>query len=202
MRLKFLFSLFISIFGISQTAWSEIDSVANPPINSDTKIHRSGLTVGTEISQLQLPTASFLGLGFSFAYQYAVNSNWAVRPQIGQVLNTSGGTYLYTSFAGFVTYALTGSQLWGSSDVTFGGKPVSSITYPRLSTFSVGVGVEQLLLNGTQAVYAAPGYSALATYTTPVLGTWISFSGRLGQYQSNQQQITGILFNVAFPFAL
>ncbi len=165
-------------------------------------LRRSLLLIGGEFGQLQTPGSSLLGAGLNIAYEFGITDSFAVRPQSSQVMNTSGGTYLYTSLAAFATYAVTGGYIWGETDVTFEGRPMALVTTARKPTLSVGAGIEQIFLSGAQSVYAAPGFAVIGSYSMPIGSRWYSVSARFGQYKANDKSITGILVNVALPIAL
>ncbi len=177
------------------------DASAYSDAQASERFHRSDFLIGGEVSQISLPGLSLSGLGLNVAYRFGLTPKFAIRPQVSQVLGTTGGTFLYTSIGGFLTYALTGSNFWGSSTINFEGRPVASVTIDRRNTFSVGAGFEQMFLNGNQSTYSAPGFGVVASYDRKIFGQWLSFLARYSQFESNQQPIKGIIFNVSVPIS-
>ncbi len=171
-------------------------------LNSTHTIFRSELSLGLEFAQVQFNTSSASGIGIGLAYQYAFAPRWAIRPQISQVLSVSGDGYLYTAFGGFVTYAVRGGYIWGQTETSFNGRLISSVSTPRQPTISVGAGFEQLFLNGTQNVFAAPGLALTGSSTQKFGSRWFTLGAKFGQYKSSNLPVTGIVLNVSLPWSL
>ncbi|MGZ5279535.1 MAG: hypothetical protein ACXWC9_06315 [Pseudobdellovibrionaceae bacterium] len=201
MRLKDLFASFamtpLLISGLACQA------LASENISSDLRVpqrlNRSEFGIGAEVSQLQFANTALTGYGFHFYYQFAYSPKWAIRPQLAQALG-SGNTYLYTSMAGFISYAVTGSYEWGHQDIEMNGKSIASLYVPRASVWSVGAGLEQIFLNGAQSIYAAPGMAFFTSYSWQWGQRHFTTGIRYGTYKNNNNEIKGTIFNVSIPF--
>lgn len=162
-------------------------------------LKKTEFAVGAEFSQIQLPGLSLTGYGACLSYQFAFSERWAVKPQMSQALG-SGSTYLYTSIAGFASYALTGSYYWGHQELKVNGVTAASIQVPRTNVWSVGVGLEQIFLNGAQSVYAAPGMAVFTSYSWQWMNRQMTAGLRVGNYKSGNTEIKGTIINVSLPF--
>lgn len=122
--------------------------------------------IGAEGAMLQASTGSLVGYGFRLAFEHAFNPNFALDLSMGQAFGNGGSlvSALYTSFAGTVVYSVIGNIQEVSRQVYMNDQLTYTETAHKKSIFTVGLGMEQMLLNGDSGIYPATGLAAQGNY--------------------------------------
>lgn len=190
--------IFLALLLIGRTAICE-QSYNFFERNSDlkTKHGKAELAFGVEIAQIQPASGAVLvGLGPRFGVDYDFGNNFSFNPSVALV--TTGATFIYSGLNGSIRYTINGSLSTRHQVLTSNGVPIITQTVSSANRLSIGLGIEQLFLNGSQSVYPASGISASVAYATRLLGQRVEINGRLSQLSANQRNLSAIYIDFSF----
>lgn len=163
----------------------------------------SDLIMGLEFPSLKVGTASLTGGGFRFGYDYALNDHWSVNPNLALVFAASKTQgYLYSGFNGILRYSLFGGARPKQEVLLKDNQPIVSQQVGRESRLFLGLGIEQLFLNGAQQVYPAAGPTAVVGYSFNFMKSWFEVSARLDLLSANSRSVTGGALNLSMLIGL
>ena len=207
----FLLSLFCAVPVMAQEP-SKIEKggFENPPSALQTEaftttkvIHRFTFNFGTEISQLQFRGGSLQGYGFNLGTDFALTDKIALGPAMGMVYDlTQFQGFLYSRFSGYAKYALTGHNYIADSTLSFKGASLMQKTTKPGQRLVLGVGADQLFLNGSKNIYPATGPSAMCGYSFVALGLWLDVSVSYGVLTANDLQVGYTALKTSIVFGM
>ena len=200
--LRKIITIFLLILsGISATSASADDG-KNLGLEFKQDEINSQFMLGVEMTGLNLGSSSLTGAGIHLAYEYGFNKNWSILPSFALVAALSGSSgYLYSSIDANFRYSLFGSLGTTQRKIIHDGKTIVSQTEERQNRFCLTAGLEQLFLNGTQAVYPASGITFGIAYLFPILNHWTEISIRDGQLTSGSRSVSTIIIDLSLAFA-
>ena len=155
---------------------------------------------GLEGAQIQSTGSSLTGIGPRIGVDYDLGANFSVNPSASVAMD--GNTIIYSGFNGYLRYSILGSLSGDHKVLTFDGKQSVDQSTPRSNRLSVGLGVEQLFLNGTQSVYPAAGFSATSAYSFKMFSSQFEVAARYSQMVANSKSFTGIFIDFSFLLGL
>lgn len=154
------------------------------------------LTPSLDVVSVSGSGASSLGLGPALAADFKLTPTWILNAGLAQVFSVSDPGSLYTGFRLAIRYPITGVYFSTLREVRHGDKLVISEPRPAGSGWSVLAGSEQLLFNGSSAVYPAMGLIAGATWRTQVWNLPMAVEPRAGFYFGSNRQISTMLISI------
>ena len=165
------------------------------------EVRKSTLSVGLEYASLQT-SVPLSGYGLTLGFSYALSRNWELGAMLSQIFDSKGFSYLYTGLGASVKYSVFGSFLSGSHEVSSLLGPVVKETQTQEKIVAIGIGAEQLLINGSTQVYPASGITVQASYHFPVFAKWWVLGVRAGSFSAAQKTFSALFLNLSIPFEL
>ncbi len=192
-----LLSFLIALL-ISSSAYAE-----GLELKADDDEQKSAVTVSFESAQFALPGGSITGMGGKIEYTRYVTPRISIDPFFAMAFGTTGGvSSTFTGFGGYVNYTLVGDCCTTKRLVSIEGRSLVSDEKPRTQLLRVGVGFDQVFLNGDKAVYPASGIGAGASYDFSLFGRGLRLAARTSFMTANQQSIQAVFVSAGllFPF--
>jgi hypothetical protein len=113
------------------------------------------------------------------------------------VVNQDGG-YFYSGLSGFLRYSIIGDLTTVHQVTTYNGSRIAEHSVSKGDRLAVGVGLEQLLINGTQSVYLAVGPSVSISYSFQVLRNRFEIMGRYSPMIANENPLSAVAIDLSF----
>ena len=189
--LSLIFLAALHVRGWSQDLQSSDFSVEDSPKRIDLLLGVEGSLFSTSISSLN-------GIGLNLGLQYHLNTRWSLGASANQAFDVSGFGALFSGFNTHALYHFKDIDLNEKRRVLQEQRPIIIERKLSDSYFSIGAGVEQLILNGTTSVYPAPGFSLLVTYNSRLFGANTVSGFRYGTYQVNSQSATAMFITLSY----
>lgn len=164
---------------------------------------KSAVTVSGEMAQFKLPGGTISGMGGKIEYSRYLTKRISIDPFFAMAFGAQGGvSSTFTGFGGYVNYTLLGDCCASSKSITLEGRSLVNEVKPRTSLLRVGLGFDQVFLNGDKAVYPASGLGAGASYEFPIFGFNLRLAARTSFMTANSQAIQAFFFSAGlnFPF--
>ncbi len=158
---------------------------------------------GIEFASLQTSLQSLSGYGLHFGYQYVLTNHWAVDGSLAQIYGAGAGagvSALYSAINATVRYAVASEFPQASSQIYFRGRRVVDESPENYRTMAVGLQMNQLFLNGSNAVFNATGLAVVLSYDAQLWGYRMRPELRYGMLSANDADMTAIFANLLFPF--
>ena len=196
MRLNFLI-LFFTMFAISNSFAEETSLFLDRNNDVQTKIKKGELAVGLEVAQIQPAVgAALVGIGPRFGVDYDIGYGFSLNPCVSLV--SSGSTFIYSGVGGNFRYTVLGNLATRERVLTSNGVPIVTQLIPTSNRLSVGFGLEQLFLNGSQSIYPAVGLSASLAYSVTLFQKRFEIVGRYSQLTANQRSLPSLFIDFSF----
>lgn len=164
---------------------------------------KRAVTVSFEMAQFALPAGTISGMGGKVEYTHYLTKKISIDPFFAMAFGTQGGvSSTFTGFGGYVNYSLLGDCCSSKKAIAIEGRALVTEEKPRTSLLRVGLGFDQVFLNGDKAVYPASGLGAGASYEFPLLGFNFRLAARTSFMTANSQSIQALFFGagINFPF--
>ena len=162
----------------------------------------NSLSIGLEYSSLSA-TTRLSGFGIQLNWQRNLSNSFALDFGLMQVFNFSDGfNYLYTGIGVFTKYAVLGEFSNQSAALYHAGHSLVTEYPEKGDILAIGVGPEQLILNGTSSIFPVTGLSFLLQYQTRFFDLPLSSTLRYSTMSGNNLQITGIFFTLSTELKL
>ncbi len=196
-----LTTLFMMAVLFTQSAWAKDPSSF---LTYDTKDYDTFLSVSPTYVSIQSPLNSLTGYGLRVGWNRNLSSKWNFEGSFSQVFGSSdagsGFNALSSSLEAFAQYAVSGQFESNERTVLFDGRPLVRERRYRQRVFSLGVGVMQLLLNGSTDVYPATGLGLSASYDFYLWDHLVRPNARYGLLSGNGQDLNLLGFDFAMMF--
>jgi len=186
----------IFLAALQTKGWSQDLNAADFSVEDSPK--RFDLLLGAEGSLFSTSLSSLNGVGLNLGLQYHLNKRWSLGASAIQAFDVSGFGALFSGFNTHALYHFKDIDLNEKRRVLQEQRPIIVERKLSSSHFSVGAGVEQLILNGTTSVYPAPGFSLLVTYNSMLFGANTVSGFRYGTYQVNSQSASGMFITLSY----
>ena len=137
---------------------------ADPSIQVEEQIERVRILLGVEGSQSSSTLSSMTAVGPHAHISYGLADKHAAGLAITQTYETDSMSALYFDVAGFYEYAVRGSYLSKTYKLKQDSKEISREQSPQKSITSLGIGLDQMFLNGKNNIYSGTGVTFKAAH--------------------------------------
>lgn len=166
-----------------------------------TDVENGQLAFGLEAAQIEPATGpALVGIGPRFGVDYDLGNGLSVNPAVSLV--TSGTGFIYSGVSGFLRYSIFGELSSIRQVLSSNGVAIVTRERERSNRLSVGIGLEQLFLNGSQNVYPAAGISASVAYSMQLYGRRFEVSGRYSMLNANLKNLNAVFIDFSMLLGL
>lgn len=197
MKTKLLEVLLLLVIAVPSAFCEELQSGLD--LNLRTRKNNTQFTLGTQYSNFQMLSRGLGGYGIQLGFEYALLPSWSIQANLSQGFDASGGAfhYLFTDVNAFVYFALLGDFIPQDQEILYHDQGIVKTNTVRGKTVSIGMGAEQMLLNGASQVYPATGISLALRYHFPMFNQWFVASVRDGMFSLNRQSFNGLFLGIS-----
>ena len=171
-------------------------------IESSMKESNTSATVSTEFSQLAVEGESITGSGLKLGFDFLLSNYISTKFLLATTLDPNNGFQtVYTALGLYGSYNLFDASNY-TRKLQLNGKSVFVEKHQASQKLSIGVGFEQVFLNGSRGVYSASGPGIGITYQREIFG-WPTVLGvRKTMLKSNSLDVDFLALNlgVNIPF--
>ncbi|NUN05216.1 MAG: hypothetical protein HUU57_05595 [Bdellovibrio sp.] len=185
----------LAILVSSPTAWAL-------SIDSSLKEVNTSATVSTEFSQLAVEGESISGSGLKLGFDFLLTNHISTEFLLATTLDPNNGFQTsYTALGLYGSYNLLDASRY-TRKIQLNGKNIFIERHEAPQKLSVGLGFEQVLLNGSRGVYSASGPGLSITYQRELFGWNTVFAVRKAMLKSNTLDVDFLALNlgVNIPF--
>jgi hypothetical protein len=196
MKLHSFFLILIATFLAFQGAFAD-------EVKSEDKEITNFLGAAFELSQMTLKGGTISGNGIKVDFSHYFNDKLSLEVYLSTAINASSAVQSsYTGLGAYVYYTLSGNCCDLKKTVTYDGVPVLVEKNERNSSFQLGAGLDQFLLNGSKSVYSISGIGLGATYQFMLFGYHMKAAGRYSLMSANSETVNGLFFSIGVLFGL
>ena len=171
-------------------------------IDSSLKENNTSATVCSEFSQLSVEGESITGSGLKLGFDFLMTNHISTEFLLATTLDPNNGFQTsYTALGLYGSYNLLDASSY-TRKLQLNGKNVFIEKHEAPQKLMIGVGFEQVLLNGSRGVYSASGPGLGITYQREFFG-WNTVLGvRKTMLKSNTLDVDFLALNlgVNIPF--
>lgn len=161
------------------------------------------LSAGLEFAQFTLEGGSLNGTSVKVDFSHYFTPKWGIEVFLASAVNaSSGGASNFTTLGGYFNYTLLGNCCSIQKTISMDGSPIVVETSSKKNQLKVGVGIDQVFLNGSKSVYSISGVGAGASYEFRMFDYPLKASGRYSMMSSGAMSISGIFFGLGMTFGL
>ena len=161
---------------------------------------RFEFVLGLQASQMTTSLGAATGFGPVVEFDYGLSTNFSTGMLFSQVFDTSERAALFLDIYGFVQYSLTGSALGSRRRILYQGETVVDEFKQKRSGLSLGVGPEQLIVNGSVSAYPSSGVAASLHWDTTLIATPVGTHLRFSTLSARGESLTVFSFHLGFRF--
>ncbi len=195
MKLRNLLT-FISVF-ISTQAYA-VD------VLTQTVETRNYLSAGMEYATFNLENGGKIaGTSIHADFTHYFNNRFGAEISLASAFNASSATASsFTTIGGYVHYTIFGDCCSLNKIITLDGAPIVIESTNKRNSLKVGVGIDQVFLNGSKSVYSISGLGLGAQYDFKMFHRLFKASARYSMMSSNEMDVAGLFFSLQMTFGL
>lgn len=185
----------LAIAVCSPTAWAL-------SIDSSMKEVNTSATVSTEFSQLAVEGENIMGSGLKLGFDFLLTNHISSEFLLATTLDPNNGFQTsYTALGLYGSYNLLDASRY-TRKLQLNGKNIFIERHEAPQKLSIGLGFEQVLLNGSRGVYSASGPGLNITYQRELFGWNTVLAVRKAMLKSNTLDVDFLALNVGvnIPF--
>ena len=181
------------------TSSNSVSNKLNPVIlENRNDIQRGYLYVGGEVANLVSEESTLQGAGFKAGFVYGLRPKIALSLSLAQIYGqseeTGSVTILYTGMSGALNYAIMGTFISEERSYLINGRRVVKRTQTKKNAWSLGVTVDQLMLNGESQTFPATGLGLQSSYEFEMFDFVFRPEVRYSMLTARGGNITGMFF--------
>lgn len=183
------------------TSWVQAQELS---LKSSAQSQNSYLGVSGLGSLFKLDAGDVNGIGAKIEYSHFFSNNYSFDVDLQSAMNFSENG-LQNSFTGMsvhVNYTLFGECCNQVKNTTVNDFQLLQESHSLNSHVVVGLGLEQLFLNGAKSIYSASGLNAQIKYRLNYYKVIWQLEGRASYLISGEHQITGVGIGIGAIFPL
>lgn len=165
--------------------------------------NKSSLAVSGEMSQFTLDEGSISGTGVKVDFSHGFTKDIALELYLSTAIG--GGSSVSASFTGlggYALYNLLGTCCQENRTISVDGTTVVKETMAQKHLLQVGIGLDQILLNGSKGVYSTSGLGIGGNYQFNVWDFKVKISARMAQMTANKEKVQATFFGAGLVFPL
>lgn len=161
----------------------------------------SYLSAAFEYSSFKISDGNIKGNGIKIGYFYSFAEDLGLDIYLSTGFGgQSTAQASFTGTGGYIYYTLFGNCCLSDRAITVAGVGVLKETRKPIDTFSIGLGADQYLLNGSRSVYSASGLGVGLSYEFDLLSYRAKAGVRYSSMTSNQINIQAMFYSLGIVF--
>ncbi len=170
-------------------------------IVTEIKETKNYLSAGLEYAQFSLGSGSITGSAIRVDFTHYFSNNYSIEMFITSAVNASTSSS-FTTLGGYFYYTLTGDCCSFNKIISLDGAPIVMESTNKKNSLKVGLGIDQVFLNGSKSVYSISGLGFGAEYDFKMFNKLFKAASRYSVMSSNNNSIQGLFFSLQMTFGL